>query len=144
MKAILCTIILAVLALGCQEKKEKQLVENNSVTSEKSVKDKSIFKATLGDKTYEVEIQCSYFNEDYFQFKSDKFDVGDSNGDGINISGFQDGKKLILSIEDQGVHYSSPGVLTWKKMNDSFTGEGELYEEGSVKKIKVKFSGECK
>lgn len=103
------------------------------------------FTATLGERSYDVAVECSYLEQDYFQFKSDKTDITDSNGDGLIISGFQDGKTLTLGIIDQGVNFSTPGLDTFTKSAAGISGGGEMWEEGATdpKSLPVAFTVEC-
>lgn len=151
MKNYLLLFSLCLLICSCKDKTETKTETDTSTTltaNEAAVKESNkggVFKAVTSNKTYEVAIECSYYEEDYFQFKSDKLDVGDSNGDGLNINGFQTGKQLVLTIVDNGVKFSAPNITTWQKTDNAFKGTATLYEEGSstANTIEVTFSGSC-
>lgn len=87
------------------------------------------FKATMGDKEYEVDIVCSHLNASYFKFKSDKKVDVDSNGDGLIISGVEMNRRLILTIVDNGKKYQTKNLADWKKDSDGATGSGILYNK---------------
>ncbi|CDF80352.1 hypothetical protein BN863_26400 [Formosa agariphila KMM 3901] len=148
MKNYVLLLSICFILCSCKEKAKSEVNKDIPVTTATAehTNKRGTFKAVAPSKTYEVEIDCSYLEEDYFQFKSDKLDVGDSNGDGLNISGFQNGKGLMLAIVDNGVNFSAPNVLTWEKTNNGFKGSATLYEEGSasVNSIKITFTGYCK
>ena len=147
MKNYLLLFSLCLLICSCKEKTETD-TSTTPTANEVAVKEsnRGVFKAVTSNKTYEVAIECSYYEEDYFQFKSDKLDVGDSNGDGLNINGYQNGKQLVLTIVDNGVNFSAPNITTWQKTDNAFKGTATLYEEGSstANTIEVTFSGSCK
>lgn len=45
------------------------------------------YTVNLGEKQYSVAVEYSYFEEEYFQFKSNENDPTDTNGEGLIISG---------------------------------------------------------
>jgi hypothetical protein len=108
----LLALISIFLFLGCNSSNTKTASGILKTSSEKGK-----FTATIKNKTYKVDVTCSSFNQDYFTFLSDKTDVTDTNGDGLIISGFQDGKKMILTIIDNGKSLSSGNKRTGVKQN---------------------------
>jgi len=100
------------------------------------------FSGNLDDKQYNVSIECSYFNEDYFKFQSDNTGATDSNGDGLIISGFQKDQKLVLTIIDNGKTFSAANIQ-FTKGNNTASGGGRLFEENTTKSFKVSFKVEC-
>lgn len=87
------------------------------------------FKATMGEKSYEVDVVCSHLNESYFKFRSDKRVDTDSNEDGLIISGVEMNRRLILTIIDHGKKYQTKNMAVWEKDSDGATGSGILYNE---------------
>jgi len=97
----------------------------------------------LGGKQYKVTIECSYFNEDYFTFRSDRTDVTDNDGDGLIISGFQKDEKLVLTVIDNGKTFSAAN-LQFTKDNNTASGRGRLFEDGGNAKGQLfSFKVEC-
>lgn len=135
----LIAIISILLILGCDSNNKSK---NASETSKKSEYTGS-FKATTSYKAYSVNVRCSNFDKDYFQFFSDKDDVTDSNGDGIIISGFQDGKKLNLTIVDNGKSFSTGNITGFTKGHGILTAKGVLFKEGTAETIDVSFFVKC-
>ena len=133
------TIIFSILLFVACNEKNKTVDPKNKT---QIIATKGIFNGNLGGKQYSVAIECSYFNEDYFKFQSDKTDVTDSNGDGLIISGFQKGKKLVLTIIDNGKTFSAANVQL-SKNDDTATGSGKLFEEGTSKAFELTFKVEC-
>ncbi|MEO0571503.1 MAG: hypothetical protein AAF039_07330, partial [Bacteroidota bacterium] len=66
-------------------------------------------------------VNCSFFGEDYFYFKSDKLETTDTNGDGIVITGHQQDDKMILTLILDGKTYSAANLAVQKK---EFTAKG--------------------
>jgi len=130
------TIILyTVVLISCKDASKKSKTE---VTTPKGT-----FSGNLMGKKYEVEIQYSYFNQDYFKFQSDKTDITDSYGDGLIISGYQQGKKMVLTINDNGKNFSSANIQ-FTKADNIASGSGKLFEEGGdVTGLEVSFKIEC-
>lgn len=133
------TIIFSILLfIACNEKSKKNEPKNKPLV----VAQKGTFNGNLGDKQYKVAIECSYFNENYFKFQSDKTDVTDSNGDGLIISGFQKDKKLVLTIIDNGKTFSAANIQ-FTKGNNNASGVGKLFEEGTARSFEVSFKVAC-
>jgi hypothetical protein len=140
-------IISISLILGCSSNgnsdKKAKITSKGSHKSEYT----GSFKATTSDgknsKAYSVNIRCGNFDEDYFQFFSDKDDITDSNGDGLIISGFQDGEKLNLTIVDHGKSYSSGNITGFTKGHCILTAKGILFKEGTAETINVSFFAKC-
>lgn len=136
-------VLFTVLFAGCNGSQNKQLRLEASGDMAPPTTMQGTFQADFNGKHYEVPIECSYYEHDYFKFQSDKTDVSDTNGDGLVVSGFQNGEKLVLTIKDQDVIYSAPGIREWKKENNGMEGSGVLFEEGGVKQSKVSFQVKC-
>lgn len=116
---------------------------NDAGNSSASNTDQGQFTGTVNDNNYEVAISCSFHGTDNFTFKSDNTDAADSNGDGLIISGFQNGDKLIFSLSDNGAGYSTPNLQTWNKTADGATGSGALFPEGGGAQANVNFTVDC-
>jgi len=124
--------------------------DNNSASTGAEMN--GTFKATMGDKKFEVAVKCHNFDSDKFDtefiFASDnQMGNQDTDGDGIIVRGdrIKIGKDkspipidgMSLDLVDQGVRYSAnPGVAslekrkTWTKNANGVTGEDKLYKEG--------------
>ncbi len=101
------------------------------------------FSGNLADTEYNVAVICEYFDQDYFQFKSDQTDVTDTNGDGIVISGMQNNGKFVLTIIDGGTTYSTGNLSNFQKGDNAATGSGTLYEDGGTGTAEASFSVDC-
>ncbi len=142
----LITIISIFLLLGCNSDKKTKTSSKASKKSEYTGNFKAIVIDGEKSKSYSVKIRCRSFDEDYFQFFSDKDDVTDSNDDGLIISGFQDGKKLNLTIVDNGKSLSTGNITDFDKVEalSVMKGKGLLFKENSAQTVTVTFSVECK
>ena len=136
-------ILMMTLLVGCtaNSNESNQIVRGESTIQ--SEPDKGSFTAELNGKSYQVEVECSYFDQEYFKFQSDKTDITDDNGDGIIISGFQKGEKLVLTIVDQGATFSTANITEWTKQNNGITGSGVLFEDGSTQQFETSFTVKC-
>ena len=136
-------ILISILLLpGCDSKNKTKTASKTSKKSEYT----GSFKATNdgeNSRAYSVNIRCRNFDEDYFQFFSDKDDVTDSNGDGLIISGFQDDKKLNLTIVDNGKSFSSGNITRFTKGHGILTAKGVLFKKGTAETINVSFFAKC-
>ena len=139
-------IISVLLLLGCNSDKKTKITSKASKQSEYTGNFKAIIIDGENSKSYSVKIRCRSFEEDYFQFFSDKDDVTDSNGDGLIISGFQDGKKLNLTIVDNGKSLSTGNITEFDKVKalSVLKGKGLLFKRGTAQTVTVTFSVECK
>lgn len=90
-----------------------------------------------------MDVACSYFDQDYFQFKSDKTDASDTDGDGLIISGMQNGSNLVLTIVDGDTTFSSAGISDWKKDAGAAAGRGVLYGDDGSGPFEVEFEIHC-
>jgi len=135
----LTIIVSLLLFVACNEKNKKSEPKNNTQIV---VAPKGTFSGNLAGKQYNVAIECSYFNEAYFTFRSDRTDVTDSNGDGLIISGFQKDKKLVLTIIDNGKTFSAANIQ-FTKGNNNASGVGKLFEEGTARSFEVSFKVAC-
>lgn len=101
------------------------------------------FSGTLGDKRYEVAVNCRFFDTDSFMMRSDATDTIDSNGDGIIISGDEGRGKFVLTIVDNGVTYSTGRLENFVKGNNRAEGSGQLFEGGGRGTKSVEFTVTC-
>jgi hypothetical protein len=125
-----------ILLLGCGEGNDK------SGTS-KVQKSSGMFSGTVAGNEYKVAVNCSYFDKDYFQFKSDKTDISDTNGDGIIISGMENNGQFALTIIDNGKKYSAGNVTSFSKGDNKANGSGKLFVEGTADAHDVQFTVNC-
>ena len=136
MKKTLKIIIMCLLLAGCGQDDEQS--KNADVQ-----KNSGVFSATLMGNEYKIDVSCSYFDKDYFQFKSDKSDVTDTNGDGIIISGMESNGKFVLTIIDHEKTYSTGNLANFKKSNEKAEGSGTLFQEGTAATHDVQFTVTC-
>lgn len=102
-----------------------------------------MFSGTLGDKHYEVAVNCRFFDTDNFMMNSDRTDTVDSNGDGIIISGMEDRGKFVLTIVDNGVTYSTGRLQNFVKGDNRAEGSGQLFEDDGRGTKNVEFVVTC-
>ena len=102
-----------------------------------------MFDGKVGDRSYHVAVECSYLDQDYFTFKSDRTDVTDSNGDGLIISGMQNGHKFALTVIDNGVKYSAGRLDSFSKSDTGAEGSGTLFQDGSPDSFAAQFKVSC-
>lgn len=103
-----------------------------------------LFKGTVGETDYELEVRCEHFDKDYFMFKSDLTDASDSNGDGIVISGFETRGKFVFTVIDDGKTYSTGRLATFSKGDNQAQGSGTVHEDGSNSSYDARFSVTCR
>lgn len=138
MRIILLLFCLSLL-ISCNSNKSNKdnLLEDSSLNQLN-------FTAQFKGKDYNLEVNCSYLEEEYFLFKSDKLDNKDTNGDGIVVSGFQNKNKLAFTIIIEGEVYSTPKLDVWSKSKNNIIGSGYVYLEGTTQKINISFNLICK
>jgi len=133
-------LLIILLSVACNSKNTSNVSEEpHIITSD----DQFNFKATLDGKEYALQVSCTNIDKDYFYFKSDKLDHIDNTGDGIVISGYQEGKKLAFTLIDDGKTYSTPKLNVWSKHKNKVMGGGKLYLEGTSKTFEVEFELNC-
>ncbi len=129
-------ITICILLIGCSEGNDKS-------GSSSAQKNAGMFSGTVAGNEYKVEVSCSYFDKDYFQFLSDKTDVSDTNGDGIIISGMETNGKFVLTIIDNGKTFSVGKLSNFTKGYNRAEGSGKLFEEGTANAYDAQFSVIC-
>lgn len=146
MKKLITIISIFLLLVGCNSDKKTKTASKASKQSEYTGNFKAIIIDGENSKSYSVKIRCRSFDEDYFQFFSDKDDVTDSNGDGLIISGFQSGEKLNLTIVDNGKSLSTGNITDFDKIEalSVMKGKGLLFKKGTAQTVVVTFTAECK
>lgn len=102
------------------------------------------FDGVVGDHAFLVNVQCSDLEQDYFRFLSDRTDVADSNGDGVIISGMQNGEKFVLTVTNNGETFSTGRLENFKKNATGATGSGRLYQDNSTGYLETHFTVVCK
>ncbi len=133
-------LLIILLSLACNSKNTSNVDQESLINAS----DRQFnFKATLNGNKYALQVNCSNIDKDYFYFKSDKLDHIDNNGDGIVISGYQEGKNLAFTIIDDGKTYSTPKLNVWSKHKNRVMGGGKLYLEGTSKTFEVEFELDC-
>ena len=127
---------LFILLISCSKEND----ENGSSTAQKN---SGVFSGIVAGNEYKVNVSCSYFDKDYFQFLSDKTDVTDTNGDGLIISGIEYSGKFNLTIIDNGKIFRIGNLSSFKKSDHIAEGSGQLFEEGTAVVHDVQFSVIC-
>ena len=126
------------------------------------------FKATMGDRQYNVPITChnfenNKFNTEFIFASDDGMAQKDTNGDGIIVRGDRivlskkqspiemDG--MTLTIIDNGIHYESSVTETmkkfnktpkWSKTSNGIKGTSELVKENEMKGTLMHYEVICK
>ena len=136
MKKLFTMFAMCTLIVACGEGNSGS--ENSGVQ-----KNTGMFSGSVAGNEYKVEVSCAYFDKDYFQFKSDKTDISDTNGDGIIISGMQTSGKFTLTIIDNGKTFSVGNLSNFSKGDGKAEGSGKLFEEGTSEAHDVQFSVIC-
>ncbi|MBV1905929.1 MAG: hypothetical protein KUG75_07620 [Pseudomonadales bacterium] len=136
MKKIFTMIAMCILLIGCGE-------ENNESGNSNTQKTSGLFTGAFAGNEYTVEVRCSYFDKEYFQFKSDKTDVSDKNGNGIVISGMETNGQFSLTIVDNGKTYSVGNLSNFSKGDNKADGSGKLFEEDTANAHDVLFAVNC-
>jgi hypothetical protein len=103
------------------------------------------FTGKLGEQAITVDVTCQYLDQDYFMFKSDLSDSADSNGDGLVISGMQNGEKLVFTVIDHGTTWSVGRLAAFSKdvVGNSAMGAGTLHEDGGSRSVETAFEVDC-
>ena len=140
--------------------------DNNSAST--SDKKNGTFKATMGDKKFEVAVNCHNFDNDKFDtefvFASDNaFGNKDTDGDGIIVRGDRvnigkdkspipiDGMSLDIVID--GVKYSADPPMfgqakdqSWTKNTNGINGKDKLMKEDdpTMKGYPITYEVACK
>ena len=136
MKKIFTMIAICIPLIGCGK-------GNDESGSSNVQKNSGTFSGTVAGNEYKVDVSCSYFDKDYFQFNSDKTDVSDTNGDGVIISGMETNGKFTLTIIDKGKTFSVGNLSNFTKGENKAEGSGQLFEEGTADAHDVQFSVIC-
>ena len=140
MKKIVLASIISLLLFGCGEGESAAEV---SATKGAAPSGGGSFNGRVGDQTYKVEVTCKGLDQDWFMFLSDRNDSTDSNGDGLNISGMQNGDNFILTIVDQGVTYSGGMHANFSKNANGAQGSGSLWQDNSRNSFDAEFTVTC-
>ncbi len=128
---------LALIGIGCKGENKTDKNPNGSQNMEKS----TVYVNMEGSE-YSVDVNCAFFAEDYFYFKSDKLETTDTNGDGIVITGHQQNQKMILTLIVEGKTYSAANFGI-KKTASTAIGEGKLFAEGSAESFDTSYKVTC-
>lgn len=140
--------LLPILLICCKSELKKEETQTQS-KGKKEVPnvfkniEKSRVEVNIEGAVYTSTVNCSYYNEDYFYFKSDKLETTDTNGDGIVINGHQQDDKIALTLIVEGTTYSASNFNIQKK-EFTATGTGKLFKEGTAKAFKASYTVMCK
>ena len=110
------------------------------------------FKATMGDKTYDLDVTCDKFSKDKVMFISDvESGYGipkDTTGDNIAVSGLGNALSLTLMFYVKGESfvgkssYKGNKKLDLKMSGNTLTGKGEMLGSGYFNPI-IDFTLTC-
>jgi len=139
---LFCICVLSFLAPGCGTADNA----SNKPTAGK-------FKATMGDRKYDLDVTCDAFQKDRVMFRSDDSGYGeakDSNGDNIAITGqpgLDEGLSLALEINDNGEVYVVNNSIAGQKLSlemngNTLTGSGKML--GTAGQPAIEFTLTCK
>lgn len=140
MKKIVLASTLFLLLFGCGE---GEPVAGASAMKEAAPSGGGSFSGRVGEQIYNVEVACTGLDQDWFMFRSDRTDSTDSNGDGLIVSGMQNGDKFILTIVDQGVKYSAGKLAKFNKNANGAQGSGTLWQDGASSSFDAEFTVTC-
>jgi len=112
-----------------------------------------IFKATMGDRKYELDVTCDTFQKDRVMFRSDDSgyaEAKDTNGDNIAVTGspgLGEGLSLALVINDNGEVYVVNSSIQGQKLDlemngNTLTGRGKML--GIMGQPTIEFTLTCK
>lgn len=141
MKHIL--ILIFAMVLSCKGESSKNNSKEKPTTPNVFEKvEKSKVLVNMKGVEYKVEVNCAYFNEDYFYFKSDKLETTDTNGDGIVINGHQQNGKMVLTLKVDGNYYSTAN-LSIQKEGFTANGTGKLFSEDGLESFNTTYKVSC-
>ncbi len=108
------------------------------------------FKATMGDKTYDLDVTCDKFSKNKVRFTSyDGYGLlKDTNGNNIAVSGRGSELTLTLIIYVKGEYfvgkssYKGNKKLDLKMSGNTLTGKGEMLGSGYINPI-IDFTLTC-
>ena len=112
------------------------------------------FKATMGDKKYNLAVTCDEFRKDRVMFRLDDSgyaEAKDTNGDGIAITGqpgFGKGLTLALVINNKGQSYVVNSAIKGQKLDfkmsgNTLTGRGKMLSL-TFSQSNIEFTLTCK
>lgn len=136
MKKIITAIAMCTFLVGVSE-------GNNEKAGSREQSASGLFTATVAGNQCKVEVRCAHFDQDYFQFRSDKSDESDTNGDRMVVSGMQTNGKFALTIIDNGRTFSVDNLSEFSKGDNTAEGSGKLFEEGTADAHDVRFFVSC-
>jgi len=113
------------------------------------------FKATMGDKIYDLDVTCDRFSKNKVMFRSDD-ESGyyskpkDTNGDNITVYGLPgvgEGLTLALTINDKGEYFTVNTSIKGDKFDlemsgNTLTGKGKILGSGYINPI-IEFTLTC-
>ena len=140
MRTVLLAITSCALILGCGDGTANPQSQAKPAANSAGG---GMFDGKVGDRTYHVGVECSYLDQDYFTFNSDRTDATDTNGDGLIISGMQNGDKFVLTIVDNGLKFSAGRLDSFSKSDTGAEGSGTLFQDGSPDSFAAQFKVSC-
>lgn len=141
--AMMKPAMIMVVALGLTCVPDVPAGENQAQAAAAASASGGYFDGVVGNHAYLVNISCSDLEQDYFRFLSDRTDAADSNGDGVIISGVQNGGEFALTIVDNGETYSTGRLENFSKNPNGATGSGTLHQDNSTLRFEGHFSVVC-
>jgi hypothetical protein len=117
------------------------------------------FKATMGDKIYDLDVTCDRFSKDGVMFRSDDKsgyrEAKDTNGDNIAVYGqgvpvIGEGLSMSLQIYDNGKIFlaktnkiSKPMNIDIKMSGNTLTGKGKIIHLETMTNPRIEFTLTC-
>ena len=102
------------------------------------------FTARIGNSAYAIPVTCSNAGTDHFTFLSDESDTVDTNGDGLIVSGRQNGALFALKVVDKGVTWSNDSIRGYGNSPSGGRALSTLRRDGSREEVKLEFSVRCR
>lgn len=134
MKNIFC--LMAALSLTACD------ADNNSKPA--NDKKNGIFKATVGEKSYELDVFCKFRDDGGIHFYSE-YASEDKDGDGFFVDGDEMNNKLMLNLQDNGLELTALNVGELTRNSEGAKSSGTLYDEqGGLKAYPVTLEVICK
>jgi len=140
MNRIALLLIGSIVVSGCSDGNE---ASERAATAASVSTGGGSFTGRVAERSYQLSVTCSHLDKDYFTFLSDRTDSSDTNGDGIIISGMQNGKKLVFTVIDHDKKYSTGKLANFEKSATGASGSGSLFEDGANGQVDGEFSLTC-
>jgi hypothetical protein len=102
------------------------------------------FRATLGDKSYDLEVRCLNLEKEFFAFSSDSKDGAAPRGKRVIVSGMQSLDSLMLKIMDGGETWNARSISSWEKSASGAIGSGQMLRDSDSSPLEMTFELTCK